>query len=230
MHIPRWKRWLSHIMPLTLEETASEQNPSLSVILSRGRIQLISGEAIYSWDDLYKNFLLAFDQLKIDERNVHNVLLLGLGLGSVPYMLEKVFHRSYHYTAVEWDETVASLAVSYTLPRLDSPIQIVTADARRFVEVCAEQFDLLIIDIFEDDITPPPFCTVEFLQDCEKLLRPGGLLLFNRLHGEDQSIRSVTERFFVQTFKKVFENGWYIDTKGNWILCGEKQINENPGT
>lgn len=162
MHIPRWKRWLSHIMPLTLEETASEQNPSLSVILSRGRIQLISGEAIYSWDDLYKNFLLAFDQLKIDERNVHNVLLLGLGLGSVPYMLEKVFHRSYHYTAVEWDETVASLAVSYTLPRLDSPIQIVTADARRFVEVCAEQFDLLVIDIFEDDITPPPFAPLNF--------------------------------------------------------------------
>ena len=115
MKIPVWKKWLSHLTPVTLEEATSEQNPELSVILSRGRVQLLSGDAIYSWDDLYKNFLVAFDRLKIDERKIEDVLLLGLGLGSIHYMLEKVFDRSYHYTAVEWDETVSHLAVKYTL-------------------------------------------------------------------------------------------------------------------
>ena len=221
MKIPRWKKWLSHIRPITLEETASEQNPELTVALSRGRVQLLSGDAIYSWDDLYKNFLIAFDQLSIDERPINDVLLLGMGLGSVPFMLETVFQRNYHYTAVEWDETVAELAFKYTLSRMESSVEMVTADAQFFVEVCEEQFDMVIVDIFEDDITPPQFCTEEFLVDCRNLMRPGGLLLFNRLHGEDEAIRSVTERFFVQKFKKVFEEGWYIDTKGNWILVGE---------
>lgn len=219
MRIPRWKRWLSHLKPILLEESTSEQNPELTVMLSRGRVQLLSSGAIYSWDDLYKNFLQAFDELNITERPFQDVLLLGMGLGSVPFMLEKVFMRSYRYTAVEWDETVAELAFKYTLHRMESPVELITADAQFYVQVCAEKFDLLIIDIFEDDITPPQFCTVEFLTDCRKLLRPGGMLLFNRLHGEDEAIRSVTERFFVQTFKKVFEEGWYIDTKGNWILC-----------
>jgi len=223
LKIPRWKKLLSHVMPLTLEETGSEQNPELTVMLDRGRLQLLSGDAIYSWDDLYKNFLVAFDQLKMDERPVQDVLILGLGLGSVPYMLEKVFHRDYCYTAVEWDETVAELAAKYTLSRLKSPIDIVTADAEVFVQVTEEQYDLIIADIFEDDLTPPQFETEDFLLDCAELLRPGGLFLFNRLHGGDRSIKIVTERFFERDFKGVFPEAWAIDTGGNWILCYEKE-------
>jgi spermidine synthase len=121
---------------------------------------------------------------------------------------------------------VAHYAMQYTLSRLESPVEIITGDAEVFVEVTEEQYDLLIVDIFEDEITPPQFCTVEYLQTCEKLLKPGGLLLFNRLHGEDQSIRMVTERYFERTFKTVFPEAWAIDTKGNWILCGEKKFTQ----
>lgn len=221
MKFPFWKIWLSHLFPVTLETMSTEENPDLKVMLSRGRVQLLSNNAIYSWDDLYKNFLVAFDRLNIAERKINDVLLLGLGLGSIPYMLEKVFRREYHYTAVEWDESVGHLAMKYTLSRLKSPVEIVTADAEVFINVTEEPCDLLIIDIFEDEITPPQFCTVEFLEKCADLIRPGGLLLFNRLHGEDPSIRNVTERFFEGTFKKVFPEAWAIDTLGNWILCGE---------
>lgn len=210
------------MVPFTLEETSSEQNPELSVMLYRGRLQLLSGDAIYSWDDLYKNFLLAFDRLKIDERPIQDVLVLGLGLGSIPYMLEKVFHRDYHYTAIEWDETISELAARYTLSRLSSPVDILTADAEVFVQVTEESYDLVIVDIFEDELTPPQFETEKFLQDCDLLLRPGGLLMFNRLHGGDDSIRLVTERFYERKFRQVFPGAKYIDTEGNWILYYEK--------
>ena len=218
MKIPWWKKLLSYLYPITLEETASEQNPVLTVLLSRGRVQLLSGNAIYSWDDLYQNFLIAFDRLKIDEEQFEEVLVLGLGLGSVPYMLEKVFHRNYYYTAVEWDETVAELASKYTLSRLESPVDVITGDAEVFIHITEEQYDMVIVDIFEDEITPPQFCTPDFLEKCRDLLRPNGMILFNRLHGEDPSVRHVTERFFERTFKKVLPKAEYIDTKGNWIL------------
>lgn len=185
---------------------------------------MLSGDAIYSWDDLYKNFLIAFDRLNIDKRKEADVLILGLGLGSIPFMLEKVFRRKYHYTAVEWDETVAHFAMKYTLSRLKSPVEIITGDAEVFVEATEEQYDLVIVDIFEEELTPPQFCTVEFLESCEALMKPGGMLLFNRLHGDDQSIRMVTERYFERTFKSVFPEAIAIDTKGNWILCGEKKF------
>lgn len=221
MTLPLWKKWLSHLTPFTLERTGSRQNPELSVVLARGRVQLLSGNAIYSWDDLYHNFTIAFGELDRQMKPEADVLLLGLGLGSVPFILEKVYSRHYHYTAVEWDETVAELAHRYTLSRLDSPIEVVVADAEVFVQACSEEFDLLIVDIFEDDLTPPQFETAEFLEACRDRLRPGGLLLFNRLYGAHKD-RVATERFYERTFKVAFPDARTIDTGGNWILCARK--------
>ena len=217
MHIPLWKKWVSHVVPLTLETAASEQNPELAVMLDRGRLQLLSGNAIYSWDDLYHNFTIAFGALDLEKRPIEDVLILGLGLGSVPYILEKIYERAYHYTAVEWDETVAGLAARYTLSRLKSPVEIITADAGVFLQVTEERYDMIVIDIFEDDRTPEQFETVAFLEACAERLRPNGLILYNRLYNAHRNIVS-TQRFFEDTFKNVFPEGEKIDTGGNWIL------------
>lgn len=190
-------------------------------MLNRGRFQLLSGNAVYSWDDLYRNFSYAFGQINLAQRNYHDVLILGLGLGSVPFILERTYKRDYRYVAVEWDETVAELAYRYTLSRLKSPVEVITADAEMFVQICEEQFDLIIVDIFEDDLVPPQFEDPDFLRDCDELLLPGGMLLFNRLHGEHKDIVSA-ERFYNHTFTKVFPNARYIDTQGNWIMVYEK--------
>jgi predicted membrane-bound spermidine synthase len=221
MHLPRWKNWLSYLFPLTLERTGSDKNPELTVVLAQGRLQLLSGNAIYSWDDLYRNFVIALGEIELEKREEADVLLLGLGLGSIPYILEKVYHRDYRYTIVEWDETVAELASRYTLSRLDSPIDVVNGDARVFVEVTDELYDLVIVDIFEDDFTPAPFEEDEFLHACDARLRPGWLLLFNRLHGIKQD-KEKTGVFFAETFKRVFPGAWFIDTQGNWILVHRK--------
>lgn len=219
MHIPLWKKWASHIVPLTLETAASDQNPELSVMLDRGRLQLLSGNAIYSWDDLYHNFTIAFGTLDLEERAFQDALILGFGLGSVPYILEKIYERSYFYTAVEWDETVAELAAKYTLSRLESPVNIITADAEVFLQITEEQFDLIVVDIFEDDRTPPQFETADFLETCAAHLKPNGLILYNRLYNNSKNVVA-TQRFFEDTFKTVFPDAWNIDTGGNWILTG----------
>ena len=218
MKIPRWKKWLSRWFPFTLERASSEHNPDLAVVLDRGRLQLLSGNAIYSWDDLYHNFTIAFGTIDLDQEHIEDVLVLGLGLGSVPFILEKVYERQYHYTAVELDEAVSELAGKYTLPRLESPVQIITADAGVFVEITDEQYDLIVVDIFDDDHTPEYFETDHFLQACRERLRPGGLLLYNRLFNNLKT-RVATQRFFEGAFKNVFPDAWKINTGGNWVVA-----------
>lgn len=220
--IPLWKKWLSRLRPIVLEETGSDANPDLSVVLDRGRLQLLAGNAIYSWDDLYRNFRVAFEQLDLASRKLDDVLLLGLGLASVPYLLEKKQGKICHFTAVEMDEEIARLALEYSLPRLKSPVEIITADAEIFVEVCEETFDMVIMDIFEDDLTPPQFETRDFLETCAERLRPGGFLLFNRLY-HSLPDRTATERFWAKTFLPTFPNARKIDTDGNWVLVYEKE-------
>ncbi len=221
VQIPIWKKWLSYLQPQVLEMTASDLNPELTVLLFRGRLQLLSGNAVYSWDDLYRNFNRAFAQIEVQKKPYHDVLLLGLGLGSVPFMLEKIYGCKYHYTAVELDEAIADLATRYTLTRLESPVEIIVADAEIFVEVNEDQYDMVIVDIFEDDLTPPQFRTPEFLNQCSERLKSGGTLLFNCLYNQSHE-RSGTKRFFEQVFKTCFPNAQAFDTDGNWVLCFQK--------
>ncbi len=220
MHFPLWKKWLSYLHPLTLERLSSPKNPQLAVVLDRGRLQLLSGNAIYSWDDLYHNFTLAFGQLDLHNRPIAEVLVLGLGLGSVPFILEKIYGCHYHYTAVEWDEAVVYLASKYTLPRLKSRIDIVVGNADVFVQATEAHFDLIAVDIFEDDHTPASFESVAFLEACRQRLRPKGLLLYNRLYNSDAN-RQASQVFYRQVFCRVFEEAYDIETNGNLILVGE---------
>lgn len=204
MRLPLWKKWLSYLYPIPIERLSSSKNPQLTVVLDRGRLQLLSGNAIYSWDDLYHNFTTTFAQLNIKNRDTADVLILGLGLGSIPYILETVYHRQYRYIAVEWDEAVAHLATKYTLPRLKSRVDIIISDAEYFVCATRAQFDLIAVDIFEDDRTPAIFESVDFLRACRQRLNPEGLILYNRLYNSDIN-RKDSLTFYREVFCRVFD-------------------------
>ena len=91
-----FKKYWSYISPVHLESIQGLENQTLSVYMSNGRYQLTTENAIYSYDDLYANFSLAFEKLdwkQFPEKS--HVLVLGLGLGSIPYMLEKKFKKKF---------------------------------------------------------------------------------------------------------------------------------------
>jgi spermidine synthase len=215
--VPSWKIWLSHLWPVVLHRCGSAHNPVLTVRLTKGRLQLLSGTAVYSWDDLYHNFLMAFMHLHADEQPWERVLVLGLGLGSVPYLLEKIFGCRCQYTAVEIDPTVADLARRYALPRMQSPITIAVADATAFVAQCTETYDLIAVDIFNDQLVPATVETEAFLLDCRRLLSPGGILMYNRLYDTPEH-RERTDSFFERAFRTVFPQGSALDVRYNRML------------
>ena len=218
MYTPIWKKYLSYLFEFHIESAPSEINPHLYVSLSRGRYQLSTANAIYSFEDLYDNYLLSFQKIKLPEGD-KSVLLLGFGLGSIPFMLEKVFKQRYQYTAVEIDENILYLANKYTLPKLASPITLLPADAFAFVHYCHDKFDLICMDVFLDDKIPPKFETEAFLVQLKNLLNPNGILLFNKLTATKEDRREV--RLFLTTFKKIFPNGDFMDVNGNWMFVND---------
>jgi SAM-dependent methyltransferase len=221
MEIPRRKYLWSHFTPVILEDTSSDLNPFLAVALYKGRLQLLSGNAIYSWDDLYDNFRGAFGKLNIQARPPRTALVLGGGLGSIPFMLEKRFQvKNCAYTIVEYDKEVNYLACKYSYPRLKSPVEVITANAAAFMDLNMEQYDLICVDIFEDDKIPEAFQSPTFLEQCKNALKPDGLLLYNRLYQELRDVES-SERFYHNTWKEVFAEGEIIKTQGNMILVGK---------
>ncbi|MCB9081768.1 MAG: fused MFS/spermidine synthase [Lewinellaceae bacterium] len=217
--IPRWKRWLSYFVEQHIESAPSDINPHLYVSIVRGRLQLSTANAIYSFEDLYTNFGEALDRLNPDPKANYEVLLLGLGLGSIPYILEKKHGCRYGYTAVELDESVVYLAEKYTLAELESPMDVITGDAYAFVFTTEEYYDWICMDVFLDETTPEVFGSTEFLEGLQERLTPGGLLLYNCLTDQATEYQR-TKLFFEQTFLTVFPQAYYFDVGGNWILVG----------
>lgn len=222
--IPVWKRWLSYLAEQSLEVTSSDYNEYLSVSLRHNELMLSADEAIYSFGKRYRNFRSAFERVDLDQLPERaSVLLLGLGLGSVPLMLEQHFGRPYYYVAVEIDPVIVELAHDYQLPELRSPLEIVNADALRFLEVNTDRFDLVCMDVFQDAIVPEAFEAPIVLELLRDSVKPGGLLIYNRL-ASTREHQILSRRFFEDQFCPVFPESYLLDTRGNYMLLNERKF------
>ncbi len=223
MQQPVWRRLLSYIMDVPIETVESGYNPYLNVIMKRGQYQLLTENAIYSYGELYDNFSKAFKRIDLDTIKIENVLILGFGLGSIPLMLETLFHKKYYYTAVEIDPEVLKLANKYTVCNLESSIEFHLSDAATYAAFSEDTFDMICMDVFLDDIVPTELEQEDFLLDLKKMLNPNGILLFNKLAHRKKDKKSA-ELFFQNHFKPVFTEGTYLDVEGNYILLNRSDI------
>ena len=223
MNVPGWKKWLSYLTEVHIESAPSDVNPHLYVSMRNGRYQLSTANAIYSYEDLYTNFLYAFRQIDFSKLPGKEVLQLGLGLGSVPLMLERVFDQDFNYLAVELDPNVIYLANTYALSELYSPVTTIRADAFAYTQQLEETFSMICMDIFLDDVIPAPFLTVAYLETLRDLLQPGGIVLYNCLYRTAEDKKD-TEAFYNDVFKAVFPDSRHLDVKGNWVLVSDQRV------
>jgi len=222
MKISKWKKWLSYFKEVHLESTSSIHNPELHVSLVEGRHQLSTENAIYSFDDKYDNFAQAFERVDWKKFNGENVLILGLGLASIPFILEEIYKLKLDFTCVEIDEQVIFLAEKYILKNLNSHFEIISTDASIFIDQCIQQYDLICMDIFENDFVPPQFETTAYLNQLKTILSPGGMIMYNRLALSDRD-KVLSQRFFDNEFSTVFEKGYLMDVGSNFILMNDKE-------
>jgi predicted membrane-bound spermidine synthase len=193
--VPFWKKILSYLIEFPLETISGQNDLPLTVCLHKGRFQLYSEQEIYSWDDLYSQFRDVFIHLSPEIKDKKEVLLLGLGLGSIPYLLEKKMGVDAYYTAIEIDESIIYLAEKYTLQYLNSGISTVQADALAFPFYTEEKFDLICFDVFNDNETPLDFFSTDYFEALKECLEPNGLLLFNVLRAQQPPIENILSVF-----------------------------------
>jgi spermidine synthase len=214
---PRIKHWLSYLFEWPIGSFSTPYNHRLEVVLHQGRYKLITDGAIYSFGDLYSNYRRSFEQLNWSSHQFHSCLVLGLGLGSIPDMLTQVFKKEMEFTAVEIDEVVTKLAIDYVLKPKHIKVQVFTADAASFLEWHVGKYDLICSDVFVGDHIPADLETIEALEAMRDMLKPGGILMYNRLSRYQPDIDK-NLRFRNDVFLKVFPEGGYLDVGGNWMF------------
>lgn len=220
--IPKWKYWLSHIYDQHIVQIESEYSQWLNLVVSKGRLLLETEHAYYSYDDLYDNFFQAFRDTSIKDVQLQKVLVLGMGLGSIPFMLEHFFNQSEaEYTLVEIDPSVIQLASTYSLPRLQSSTQIIEADAAAFLHINSTKFDLIAVDIFIDDVTPSQFTKPEFFDQLYSSLSDSGRLYYNR-YAVTPELEVISDSLYTRFIEKQYSQTKNIQVQTNRILYGKK--------
>lgn len=211
----------SYLKEIELETVRSAHSGALSVSMVRGRHQLHTEKVIYSYEDLYRNFKVTANKIDWSRFKPTKVLVLGLGLGSVIQIMEKKSLLPLEITAVEIDEAVVYLLNKYTAQSFKSPIEYIIADAYHFIQTNTEKYDLILFDIFIDDLIPPKFESLAFTKKLASCLATSGLILYNRVAIEpDQIMRNM--HHFENVFMKVFPRAHFLDIKTNWVLVSDR--------
>ena len=182
---------LSFLKQIKVESTSGEYSGPLEVVLFEGRYMLNSENATYSFEDKYTSYRTALFTIAEEIKSMKSALVLGLGLGSIPYMLQTKFGFKGTISCVELDKTIIRLAKKYY------PAQ-----------------DLLSALDIHDKNVPRQFHSETFLQQLKNSLSANGILLFSRLAEKSRS-----EKTLIDNLKKVFPSAIEIDTAGNLILC-----------
>ena len=138
-------------------------------------------------------------------------------------MLEKNFDKQFEYHIVEIDEEIINLAHKYTLNELKSPTYVYEMDAEIFIDITEEKFDLIIVDIFIDNVVPKKFESSDFLEKLKYLLYDNGIILFNRLNSDTENFLSNT-KYFEKIFKTEFPESKMFFVKNNIILASRNDI------
>ena len=210
------KKTLSYFFDFPIEKRQSQFSREVAVSLSQGEYKLSTQNAIYSFGKNYTSFGMAFKAINIQQQNVENVLVLGFGLGSVVDLLEN--HPTIKkIIAVDADEVIIELAKKYLQSNLKNKVSYVCSDAEQFVAKDVKQYDLILFDVFIEDLTPIQFMQPHFFSLLKKLIAPKGILLFSKI--DDSRSSKIENAQFEKTFSSVFQEAFSIDANGNKIFA-----------
>lgn len=114
-------------------------------------------------------------------KDSNSILVLGIAGGSVIKTLVNEIDFKGEITGVEIDPEIISLANKYFKLNEINNLTIIIEDANQFVQKTNQTFDLIIIDIFQDNSMPEFLFETVFIENTKSLLIPGGYLLFNTM-------------------------------------------------
>lgn len=132
---------------------------------------------------------------------LHRVMLAGCGGGAIARWLHA---RAPEVAgdAVELSPTVARLAREYfDFPPPESNWRLLVEDVREHLVHSAARYDYILVDLEENQNTPPWATALDFLEGCRAHLQPRGVLTVNLILGDNRAISEALLRI-----RRVFDN------------------------
>lgn len=212
-----FKKLFSHIIPINIFKQKSNISQTLEVTWVDGNLVLDSKNTNYSYGSLQRILrkglkFIGFERIK----SMDNILVLGVAGGSVIKTLVDEINFEGKITGVEIDNYVITIANEYFHLDQIQNLEIIIDDAFEFVLKTKDNYDLIIIDIFQDTKMPNFLFETFFINRICDLLQPKGFVLFNTM------VLNEKQKQLNLGFLSAFDGTQYNVTK----LHKEEELNE----
>jgi spermidine synthase len=155
----------------------SKYNGKLFIQMDGKHKLLDSATVNYSYGSVQRIWRSGLSKLNIYDLN--NVLLLGLGGGSVVNILKEELGYEGKLTAVELDPVMMDIAAQEYGMKSSRKLKIVCADAAAFIENNKQKYDLIITDVFIGSKLPAFVKRKDFWIHLHHRLSDHGLAIVN---------------------------------------------------
>ncbi len=175
----RWYKYiLSYFYLVTVKKIPSDFNQGLCLQMEAGMLLLNTSNANYSYGNLKRVFEEVFELINLDEIHPQNLLLLGLGTGSILDIMQRQYGLNPDITAIEIDPAVIECLDHWPYLNL-SKTQLIEGDAFEKIKNLHPAYELIIVDLFCDLDVPESVKTEEFIKNLKFLMAPKGRILIN---------------------------------------------------
>ncbi len=155
-------------------------------------------------------------------KNLQNILVFGLGGGSIVKYSYKYLHR-IKLDVVEIDDNIYDIAKKYFNLIESDDIKVTISDACKFFQKTSKKYDLIIIDIYSNSFDSPlPKCVQEssFYNNVKNNLNKDGAIVLNVAYPSKlQTISSIVKQNFLHSD--------YYQSKYNTIIIAYNGIYKN---
>ena len=172
----------SYLIPIKIFKKKSARSKTIEVTWANGELVLDSENTNYSYGSLQRILRYGLRNIGYDViLKMDHILLLGVAGGSVVKTLVDEIEYKGKITGVEIDSDMIQIANDFFNLNEIKQLEIIIDDAFEFVLKTKHQYDLIIIDIFEDTNMPNFLFEQFFSNRICALLKDQGFVLFNTM-------------------------------------------------
>lgn len=193
------KKWLSYLFPQAFKKLPSKHHGMLEISWLNGKKVLDTSLSNYSYGSLQQILKKGIQAIRF-EPNTLEILVLGMGVGSVLETLRKDFHSKASIDLVEFDPQIIELAINEFNLSQYQPYSVFQSDALQYLQDCKKNYQFIIVDLFIGNTIPSDFTSKKFATLLENHLQTGGKIIFNTM-AETMSKGQLED--FIQEFENL---------------------------
>ena len=150
--------------------------------------------------------MMAGAEEKLAEKEAFDLLILGMGSGTYGSQCARYFPLM-HIEGVEIDEKITRLAHRYF--EMPEDLYVCTYDGRAYLNAVTKQYDVIMVDAYQDITIPFQMSSLEFFTMVRQHLKEDGVLIVNmNMRGEKEGN---INQYLSDTIAAVFPEVWTAD-------------------